>query len=161
PLKGPRFQVVEATPIKWLLGQFSIKSDFGELQPHGADLLRVRVAEMAALETLEKTSKTQEFVKAAGTAAVRPIKAGAHMIANPKETMEGIGAGTSRFFDRMKMGAKHVTEASSDPSKTGEQKAEETTKRVGSVTADVFGYEEERRALAKRLAVDPYTTNPI
>jgi hypothetical protein len=29
------------------------------------------------------------------------------------------------------------------------------------VTADVLGYEEERRALAKKLGVDPYTTNHV
>ena len=29
------------------------------------------------------------------------------------------------------------------------------------MTADVLGYEQERRALAKRLGVDPYTTNHV
>jgi hypothetical protein len=37
----------------------------------------------------------------------------------------------------------------------------EVAVRAGQTTRDVFGYEQERRELAKKLGVDPYTTNPI
>lgn len=160
-LKGPRFRVDEKTPVKGLLGVFTIRSDFGTFEAHGVEMLRIRVVEVAALDALENTSKTNEFVKAAGTAAARPIKAGAHMIMNPKETAQGIGTGVSRFYDRAKMGWQHVTEGASAPDKSDVEKAEDVSKRVGSVTIDVLGWEEERRAVAKRLGVDPYTTNPV
>jgi len=160
-LKGPRFRVDDNVPVKGLLGQFTIQSDFGKLDAAGLEMLRIRVAEVGALDTLEHTSKTGEFLRAAGTAAARPLKAGAHMIMNPIETAKGMGAGVSRFFDRTKMGAEHIAEGGSDPSKSDADKAGEVTKRVGSVTIDVLGWEEERRALAKRLGVDPYTTNTV
>jgi hypothetical protein len=99
-LKGPRFRVDDKVPVKGLLGVFTIRSDFGAFEAHGVEMLRIRVVEIAALDTLESTSKTDEFVKAAGTAAARPFKAGAHMVMNPKETAQGIGAGVSRFYDR-------------------------------------------------------------
>jgi len=34
-------------------------------------------------------------------------------------------------------------------------------KGAGAVTRDALGYEQERRELAKKLGVDPYTSNPI
>ncbi len=160
-LKGPRFRVGDKVPVKGLLGQFTMQSDFGKFDAGGVEMLRIRVAEITALETLEQTSKTEVFLKAAGTATVRPLKAGAHMIMNPVETVKGAGAGVARFFDRTKMGTEHVAEGASDPSKSDAERAEEVSKRVGSVTIDVLGWEEERRALAKRLGVDPYTTNPV
>jgi hypothetical protein len=160
-LKGPRFRVDDKVPVRGLLGVFTIHSDFGAFEAHGVEMLRIRVVEIAALDTLESTSKTDEFVKAAGTAAARPFKAGAHMVMNPKETAQGIGAGVSRFYDRAKMGVQHIAAGTSEPGKSDAEKAEDVTKRVGSVTIDVLGWEEERRALAKRLGVDPYTTNPV
>jgi len=160
-LKGARFRVADKVPVKGLLGNFTIQSDFGKLEAHGLEMLRIRVTEVGALDTLENTSKSEEFLKAAGTAAARPFKAGAHMVMNPKETAQGISAGASRFYDRVKIGKQHVEEAGSDPSKSDTEKAEEVSKRVGSVTIDVLGWEEERRALAKRLGVDPYTTNVV
>ena len=160
-LKGARFRVADKVPVKGLLGNFTIQSDFGKLEAHGLEMLRIRVSEVSALDTLENTSEREEFLKAAGTAAARPFKAGAHMVMNPKETAQGISAGASRFYDRVTLGKQHVTEAGSDPSKSDTEKAEEVSKRVGSVTIDVLGWEEERRALAKRLAVDPYTTNVV
>ncbi len=66
-------------------------------------------------ETLERTSKTSEFLKAAGTAAARPLKAGAHMIMNPVETAKGVGAGASRFLDRAKMGTEYIRRGGERP----------------------------------------------
>ena len=44
---------------------------------------------------------------------------------------------------------------------SGSEKAAQLATNTGKATRDVFGYEQERRELAKRLHVDPYTTNPI
>jgi hypothetical protein len=60
-----------------------------------------------------------------------------------------------RFFDRMKLGGASIGKAAS---RNG---AGAAAARLGSVTIDVLGFEEERRHLAKRLDVDPYTTNPV
>src|SRR5262249_59867103 len=65
-----------------------------------------------------------------------------------------------RFSDGVQLGTRHVTSAAQGGGTTADKTAA-VTKRVGSVTADVLGYEQERRALAKRLGVDPYTTNHV
>jgi len=159
-LKGPHFIVDARVPVVELLGHFTIRSDFGVFEAHGLDMLAVRVVEVGALAELEKTSKTDVFLKAAGTAAARPVKAAVNIVEHPVDTVRGAPAAVGRFFDRVKLGAQHITSAGKGEGTT-EEKTAEVTKRVGSVTADALGYEDERRALAKRLGIDPYTTNQV
>ncbi|HSC70197.1 MAG TPA: hypothetical protein VLH58_02520 [Candidatus Methylomirabilis sp.] len=160
-LAGPRFRVDEQVPTSDLVARFTLRSDFGAFEAHGVEMLRVRVAELAAIEQLEATSKTGTFLKAAGSAAARPVQSASNIIMSPVETAKGIPGGVSRFYDRLKMGGQHIAEAASDSGKSDEEKAAEVSRRVGSVSVDVLGYDDERRALAKSLHVDPYTTNPV
>ena len=159
-LKGPRFTVDEAAPTTDLLTRFIIRSDFGVFEAHGRDQLAIRVVEVGALDQLEKTSKTDEFVNAVKNAALRPVTSAVNMAQHPVDTVKGAPAAVGRFFDRVQLGAKNLAK-SSKSSETTAQKVGETTQRVGSVAADALGYESERRALAKRLGVDPYTTNHV
>jgi len=154
-LKGPRFRVDEKVPTSDLVAHFSLRSDFGDFQAHGREMLRIRVAELAAIEQLEATSKTETFLKAAGNAAVRPVQSAPSIVMSPVETAKGLPAGVGRFYDRMKMGSQHIAEAATDSGKSDAEKTEEVTRRVGGITADAFGYEQERRALAKSLRADP------
>jgi hypothetical protein len=160
-LKGPKFTVDPRVPTTSYLAQFTLRSEYGTLEVHGRDLLAIRVAEVGALEQLVGMSKSEEFLKASDNAAARPVKAGVDVASSPAETAKGAPAAVGRFFERIELGARGVSSGSTSPGKTTEQKAEETSKRVGSIGVDVLGYEQERRALAKRLNVDPYTTNPV
>lgn len=160
-LKGPRHSVAERVPVQGMLARFTIHSDFGTFQADGVHMLQIRVSEIHALGEMEKMSKSQAFVEAAGKAVARPVTSAAHMLMNPADTVKGIPGGVSRMFDRAKLGGAAVAEAASGPEKTGDEKAADVTQRVGSITADVLGYEKERRDLAKSLGVDPYTTNPV
>src|SRR5262245_50890680 len=79
-LRGRRFTVDERVPVVLLLMRFIVRSDFGVFEAHGRDMLATRVIEVHALDELDKTSKTEEFLKAAGSAAARPVKAAANMV---------------------------------------------------------------------------------
>jgi hypothetical protein len=160
-LKGPGFTVDEQVPVKGLQASFTIRADVGTFEAHGVEMLRIRVAEVGALQHLEQNSKSETFLKAAGTAAVRPVEAAVNIVKNPIETAKGLPDGVGRFFGRVKTGAKHVKDAAAAPGKSDSERAAEVTQRVGSISADAFGYEKERRDLAKQLRVDPYTTNPV
>jgi hypothetical protein len=159
-LKGPRFTVDDRVPVANLLPHFVVRSDFGVFEAQGRNMLAIRVVEVGALDQLEKTSKTEEFLRATGSAAARPVKAAANMVMNPVDTVKGAPAAVGRFFDRVELGTKRTAGAAKGEGTTADKTAA-VTKRVGGVTADVLGYEEERRALAKRLGVDPYTTNRV
>jgi hypothetical protein len=160
-LKGPTFVVDDQVPIQGMVGQFTIRADVGTFEAHGRELLRIRVGELRALAQIERMSKSEEFLKAAGNAIARPVESTAQMLLHPVETAKGVPGGVERFFDRVQLGAQSLAGATSDPGQSGTQRAEDITRRVGGLTADVFGYESERRALAKSLGVDPYTTNPV
>jgi hypothetical protein len=160
-LKGARFQVGEMVPTEGFLGRFTIRSDFGTFEAHGRNLLQIRLAEVAALEELEVASKTETFTKALGGAAMRPVKAVGQIVTNPVETAKGIPGGVDRFFGRVKRGAEHLWEATTTSDKSSADQAEEVARRVGGISRDALGYEQERRQLAKELKVDPYTTNPV
>jgi hypothetical protein len=160
-LKGSRFQVDEQVPTEGFLGRFTIHSDFGTFEAHGREMLRIRVAEVAALEQLDAVSKTETFVKALGNTALRPVKAAEHIITKPVETAKGVSSGVERLFGRVKRGSEQMWAAATDNSKPSEDRAEEVARRVGGVSVDALGYEQERRQLAKAVKVDPYTTNKV
>ena len=72
-LKGARFRVEDKVPTEGFLGQFTIRSDVGTFEAHGLDMLKIRIAELGALEQLEAASKTETFLKALGSTAERPV----------------------------------------------------------------------------------------
>jgi hypothetical protein len=77
------------------------------------------------------------------------------------ETITGFPDGVGRLFDRIELGSERVYQAATAPDQSGSARAEEASKRVGMATITAFGFEKERRDLAKSLGVDPYTTNPV
>jgi hypothetical protein len=161
-LSGTGFHVDDDVPTDGLTANFTIHTDLGTLQAHGLEMLRIRIAEVPAMIELQNTSKTKVFAQSVATNAVRPVVSAGQMILNPVETVKGLPGGVSRFFGRVGLGAQKIAQATTEPEDASTaEKSAEVGKRVGQTTRDVFGYEQERRELAKRLQVDPYTTNPI
>ena len=160
-LGGPLFKVDDQVPTDGLLGHFTLRSDLGTFVAPGRELLRIRIAELPAIQHLESTSKTDVFLQAAGQAAARPVEAVESFITKPSETLEGIPSGVSRLFDRVELGAQRIAQAGSDPTKTEPQRTQAAAQRIGSATITALGFEQVRRQLAKGLGVDPYTTNPV
>ena len=161
-LNGSGFHVDDNVPTDGLTANYTIRTVLGPLQAHGLEMLRIRVAEVPAMVELQNTSKTKVFAQSVATNAVRPVAAAGQMILNPVETVKGLPGGVSRFFGRVGLGAQKIKESVTEPEEASAgEKSAEFGKRVGQTTRDVFGYEQERRELAKRLHIDPYTTNPI
>jgi hypothetical protein len=160
-LQGPTFTVDPQVPIVGMLGHFTIRSDVGTFEAHGREMLRIRVGELQAIAQLDRMSKSDVFLQAAANAVARPVESMANLLANPTQTVQGLSGGVERFFGRVELGARQIETAASAPPPSGTDQAELIAKRVGGLTANAFGYEAERRALAKSLGVDPYTTNPV
>jgi hypothetical protein len=160
-LSGPLFKVDDQVPTDGLMGHFTLRSELGTFEVVGRELLRIRIAELPAIQQLDNMSKSQVFVEALGRAAAKPIRSAAEMVQHPVETLQSIPAGISRLFDRVSLGAQKMVQSGNDPGKTDGQRAEEAMSRVGSATITALGFEQGRRQLAKSLGVDPYTTNPV
>jgi hypothetical protein len=155
------FTVDNQVPIVGMLGHFTIRADVGTFEAHGREMLRIRVGELHAIAQIERMSKSDVFLQAAAHAVARPVESMTHLLENPVQTVQGVPGGIERFFGRVELGVQSIAGATSAPAPSPTDQAELIARRVGGLTADVFGYESERRMLAKSLGVDPYTTNPV
>src|SRR6185369_13629489 len=97
-----------------------------------------------AIIKLNDTSKIGTFAMSMATTAVQPLESAGQMVLNPVDTVTGLPSGVGRLWD-----------SEATPGTGGEGGG------VVDATRDVLGYEQVRRELAKKLGVDPYTTNPV
>jgi hypothetical protein len=161
-LSGNGFHVDQEVPTDGLLGHFTLRTDMGVFHPNSVEMLKIRVAEVPAMIELEKTSKTKVFAESLATNAARPVTAAGQMVMHPVDTVKGLPSGVGRFFGRVGLAGQRLKEAATEPEETSAgQKAGQFAVATGHATRDVFGYEQERRELAKKLQVDPYTRNPV
>jgi hypothetical protein len=160
-IAGNGFRVVSPVPTDGLMALFVLNSNVGTFNAPGLDLLRIRVAELPAIAELQATSKTGVFATSLAKNAVRPVTAAGQMVMNPMDTVKGLPGGVQRFFGRVGAGAGQLAEAATDSDQSNADRASTVTSRIGKTTKDILGYEQEHRELAKRLGVDPYTTNPV
>jgi hypothetical protein len=187
-LQGKRYQIEETVPTDGFLMKFAIVSDFGTFIARSPGTAEIRIKEIDAMDRLEKVSKSDAFVaglKASGRQFGQQI---GQLIENPEETVKGIPAGVGRFFDRVARGAKTGYQKLGDMKEQEKQTApppagpgallpgepehpgakgtkmtveEAAVRAVGKTTADAFGYDDQRRRIARELGVDPYSTNPV
>jgi hypothetical protein len=69
-LAGPRFRVDDRVPTDGYMGHYTLRSEVGTFTAVSRDLLKIRIAELAAIEQLEATSKTDVFLSGAAGAAL-------------------------------------------------------------------------------------------
>ena len=161
-LAGNGFHVNNLVPTDGLLAHYTIQSDVGVFPANSTEMLKIRVAEIPAIQELTKTSKTKVFAQSLATNAARPVAAAGQMVMHPVDTVTGLPSGVGRFFGRVGLAGQRLKEAATQPAEASAgEKTANFAKRAGQTTRDVFGYEQERRELAKKLHVDPYTTNPV
>jgi hypothetical protein len=160
-IAGNGFRVDSPVPTDGLMALFVIRSNAGNFNAPGLEMLRIRVAELPAIAKLQETSKTGVFARSLAKNAIRPVTAAGQMVLNPVDTVKGLPGGVQRFFGRVGAGAQNLAQAATDSDQNGGDRATTMTSRIGNTTKDILGYEQERRELAKQLDVDPYTTNPV
>jgi hypothetical protein len=162
-LSGPGFHVEPQVPTNGAMGQYSIvaeasvfQGDAGTYQVQSLNLLKIRLSEIPAIAYLENVSKTGAFASALAQSAERPVAAAANMVVHPMDTVTGLPSGIGSFFGRVTMGAGAI--ASSASNSFGSGKAAGQT---ANATMTALGYDDIRRQLAKKLHVDPYSSDPI
>jgi len=119
-------------------------------------MLKIRLSEIPAIAELEDMSKTGTYAKALASSAVRPVTATANMVMHPMDTVTGLPSGIGSFFNRVGAGAGQIyTSATTSPG------SGEAASQTANATMTALGYDQVRRDLARKLHVDPYTSNPI
>jgi hypothetical protein len=168
-LKGPMHSVDENAPVERGLPRFTIRSKYGTWEARGVEMLAIRVSELPAFAQLETVSRSDEFTKAAGRAVAAPIKTTGQLITNPIDTTGNIVSGIGMMVGRVGRTAGSVatragdSATSADTGKKGiaiqQVPPEAGTAEPRALTGDPLGYNSARREWAKRLNVDPYTSN--
>ena len=97
-LSGPDFHVVPEVAVRGYMADFLIDTKFGPLHADGVDLLSTRIAELPALEALDRASRTDAFAHALAERGRKTGTALVHVLAHPIDTVTGLPAGVARYF---------------------------------------------------------------
>lgn len=189
-LSGPDFSVDSHVELRGYMAHFMLDTKVGPLNADSVEILADREAELPAIDAIEKVTRSDAFIKAAGAKFVSTGKALGKIAMHPIDTVLGIPAGVARYFgDKLKKIGTQAQTASDRvakelgtsgnpyPSDEGPMTdarggdGETATKRekhwYSSVTSEAereikrqLKYSEVKRALAKELGIDPYTGNP-
>ncbi len=168
-LKGPFHKVVEPVNVEGHFGRFVIESKFGSFSVLGANLLATRVSELQAIEELQKVQKDSAFTDALSKSVGGVAKFAENTVIDPVKTVENIGMGAGTVLGRVgqlaKSGVNYSVDKASDLS-TSDSKTKPKVAPTGepeppSFTGDPLGYNRARREWAKKLNIDPYTSNPV
>ena len=140
--KGPNYTVLSPVQSDGLMRIFRVETPFGTYRVQGDAQLKTRIRELAAVRRLETMKASDTFVKSLGQAAAAPLKYGADLITDPKETLTRSVSGIANMFDRIGAGVRNQG-ASRD-----------------NVATSLLGIDTARRHLAVELGVDPYSDFP-
>ena len=169
-VKGRHHTVAATVKTEGYLHVFDITSDYGPLEAEGKAMLLTRLHEVGALAQLDEVSKSEVFLKAAGTSVLNVGKGVASAVKDPGATAKGVGTGVKRFGTNLgrkaqRTGDKAVDSATSDDEKKAEGQEKSTTDKAAAagtgMAYSVLGVNAAARKWAQKVGVDPYTTNPI
>ena len=188
-LEGADFRVEDRVPTDGFLMRFKIHSSFGSFDAASPQMVEIRIAEIRALRELEEFDTNDLAADGFRHSAKEFGDNLGHLIAEPEETLKGIPEGVGRFFKRTVRAAKTGVQTLQDRNAGADEgtgaviegpgarlpgaavgpdaprsevgTTEASAYLAGKTAADIFGYSEQRREIAKRLKVNPYTENNV
>ena len=143
---GAGYKVAKQVPVSGYYGQFALHTDLGDLKVDGVSLLNQRVHEIQPTIALQKLSTSKVFTDALGKSAKSGAEAVGRAVAHPMQTAQNVPGGIGRFI---KSGG-HTVESVASPGSSDSS---------GAPAADALGIKQVKRELAKKVGVDPYTSN--
>src|SRR5262249_53272321 len=138
--------------------------EFGDYDPQGKSMLYVRLQEIAALGELQKVSKSEVFLKSAGTSVVNVGKGVGKAVTEPGGTGKGIGAGSKGFGEKLGRKSKRAAESATDDDddkKDDKSTTEKTGEAAEGAAYSIFGVTGAQRRWAQKVGVDPYSSNKV
>jgi len=183
-LSGPWHTVAPCARIQGHLAHFDIQTSFGPLEADGVEMLAVRVEEMAAVNALEQLGHAEAFAGAMAAGAELRARRLGRIAMNPVDTVKEMPGGVVRYLSQTYDSAAdtaqnvadriaHRTTEVGDPYRSAAPPIApetaalpqpwyaRTATRAERAALHWIGYYRTRRALAERVAVDPYSTNPL
>ncbi len=136
---GEAFAIKDPVRSDGQLRIYRLDTPYGEVGVLGDQMLRMRQTELKALADLEKISHSEAFGKALVEAGLSPLKYTGRLLTNPVQTIGDTMAGIGNFFGSIGSGIANAGKTSDNP------------------VAGLLGVTRQRRELAARFGVDPYT----
>jgi len=168
--KGPHYTLADEVKTEGYFHGFLIRSDFGDFTAEGDSMLYARLKEVQALAALEEVSKSDVFLKAAGTSVLNVGKSVRKAVADPEATVKGLGAGVQRFGENLGRKTKQVAGSAKDAVQGdtggasdagGKSAADKAVDAGASAAKGYLGVTGASRRWAQKLGVDPYTSNAV
>ena len=144
-LRGPHYEITSPVTTFTYMNRYSVKSDFGAFTVTGDARLRRLLREIPAIAELQKIKTSDAFTKAAGEAAMGPVRAAKSMIDDPVATVSAIPEGVVSVFSRV----------SEQVRRGGRSQYED------SATASVLAVSGYKRDLARQFGFDVYSSNEV
>jgi PAS domain-containing protein len=165
-VKSERHTLVEPVRIEGFRAMFDLKTGHGEFRVPGRELAYLRIAELPAIEALNRIEHSQVFTDSLAKAAKAPLDFIANAISAPDATVGNVGAGAGTLLERLGITIRttldRVSDGVSDIATARETTVETSEEsKPPSFTSDPFGYSKARRSWAKTVGVDPYSSNPV
>lgn len=167
-LSGPNHRVVSPVQVTGYMGQYTVRTDWGDVPAAGGTILAIRVGEVHALGKLQEVTTTQVFTDAMAASARKTGEAVQRVVTQPVETVKGIPGGVERLLRRtartVRNAAHTVGDALSREGNEGTAGTGEDKDEVGQLVdfANEFaGVNRARREIARAMGIDPYTRNPL
>ncbi len=139
---GDNYSIKNPVMSDGLLRIYTLTTPYGEFTVHGDQMLRMRINELAALHELEKIANSESYGKALLDAGLSPLRYAGRLITDPKKTVGDTFGGIGTMFGRV----------TSDLSNMG--------KTPGDPISGLLGVTDQRRKLATKVKIDPYTDFP-
>jgi hypothetical protein len=152
-LSGPDFKVDPQARVGGYMARFSITTKYGPLSADSTQLLAIRVAEIPAIETLERASQSGAFAHALAERGKKTGNAIVKVITHPVDSITGLPMGVVRYFKKqIDLWAGRAQSASDQSSRRFENKGDPFRAPDGPMTAG-------RYAQPARISA-PVQTNP-
>jgi hypothetical protein len=139
---GDNYTIRNPVRSDGLLRIYTLTTPYGDLIVQGDQMLRMRIFELGALFQLEKFAKSESFTKALVDAGLSPFKYAGRLITDPAKTVSDTFGGIGTMFGRF----------TSDMANFG--------KTPGDPISGLLGVTDNKRKLATKMGVDPYTDYP-
>jgi hypothetical protein len=136
---GATYKVKEQVSLQGFFYSFQLWSRYGWYNPQSMDMLRIRLAEIRALDTLTAMQQDPLFLEGVGDQVGGTISSTVNVIKHPVRSIAQIPLGLEKFGEQMHAKAKE-----------GDTLPDQNIRGI---------HEEAKRKLAVSLGVDPYTDN--
>jgi hypothetical protein len=137
--KGSNYVVLSPVSSDGMLRRYTIRTQWGDFETTGDQLMAVRVRELNALHALDETNAPKSFGQAAVKAGLGPVMFAGSLIANPVDTTQNTVAGIGQVVGGISSGLNNMGKSRDSP--------------IASLTGEA----KQKRLIATELGVDPYT----